>query len=136
MRIALLPGIGVLLAAGSLAVMLHGTRRDALLAGAVLVLVGLPLLLLSRLQLGNAFAVTPQAKALVTRGLYAKIPHPMYVFLDLALLGAVVMSRRAWILVILAALVAAQVWQARREARVLEEAFGEAYRTYRKGTWW
>ena len=136
MRIALLPAIGVLLAAGSLAVIRYGTRRDALLAGGVLVLVGLPLLLLARLQLGSAFAVTPQAKALVKRGLYAKIPHPMYLFLDLTFLGVIVMSRRAWILVILAALVAAQVWQARREARVLGEAFGEAYRTYRKGTWW
>jgi protein-S-isoprenylcysteine O-methyltransferase Ste14 len=96
----------------------------------------LPLLVLARRQLGNAFSVTPQAKGLVTKGLYARIPHPMYVSLDLALLGAVIMVRRPWLLIAWAGLVGAQVWQARREGRVLEQAFGDAYRTYRSRTWW
>jgi protein-S-isoprenylcysteine O-methyltransferase Ste14 len=91
---------------------------------------------LARRQLGRAFAFTPQAKGLVTTGLYARIPHPMYLFLDLALLGGVTILRQVWLLAPWAALVAAQVLQARREATILEHAFGDAYRDYRKRTWW
>jgi len=132
---------GVLLAAamlalGAFALIRLGTQPQALLAGGLLLLVGLPLLGVARRQLGSAFAVTPQAKGLVTRGLYSKIPHPMYVFLDLALLGAIVVLRQAWLLVFAAVLVLIQVWQARRESRVLEQAFGDTYRDYRKRTLW
>jgi protein-S-isoprenylcysteine O-methyltransferase Ste14 len=55
----------------------------------------------------------------------------MYAFLDLALLGVIIMARRQWPLVIWAGLVAVQASQARREARILEQAFGDAYRDYR-----
>jgi protein-S-isoprenylcysteine O-methyltransferase Ste14 len=113
-----------------------GSRRAALFVGGSLVVVGLPLLGVARAQLGDAFAFTPQAKGLVTRGLYARIPHPIYGFLDLALLGGIILLRQAWILVAWAGLVLVQALQARREARVLERTFGEAYRDYRKQTWW
>lgn len=126
----------VILAAGSLALVRYAPASLTALAGALLVIVAVPLLVAARRQLGSSFAVTPKAKALVTTGLYARIPHPMYVFLDLALLGVVIMTRRAWLLAVPAALAAAQTWQARREARVLEERFGDAYREYRKRTWW
>jgi protein-S-isoprenylcysteine O-methyltransferase Ste14 len=125
-----------LLAVMALVLVERGTKQETLLAGGALVLIGLPLVGLSRLQLGQAFAVTPQAKGLVTHGLYARIPHPMYVFLDLLLLGVLVMLRQAWLLIPWVGLVGAQVWQAGREARVLTHAFGDAYRQYRKRTWW
>ncbi|MBP7148554.1 MAG: hypothetical protein KBD01_13505 [Acidobacteria bacterium] len=124
------------LAPGVFAVIRYGTVRLALVSGTFLLLVGLPLLGLARLQLGKAFAVMPRATELVTHGLYSRIPHPMYAFLDLALLGAVAISRQAWLLIAWAGLVVVQAWQASREARVLEQAFGEAYRNYRRRTWW
>jgi protein-S-isoprenylcysteine O-methyltransferase Ste14 len=34
------------------------------------------------------------------------------------------------------ALVVVHSWAARREARVLGQAFGDAYREYRAKTWW
>ena len=121
---------------GALALVRQGTGHQTLLAGGVLVAVGLPLLGLARWQLGSAFAVSPQAKGLVTQGLYARMPHPMYVFLDLALLGGIIMARQEWLFFVWAGFVAVQAWQARREARVLEQAYGDAYRAYRKRTWW
>jgi protein-S-isoprenylcysteine O-methyltransferase Ste14 len=136
MRAGALMAAAIVLALGALVLVREGTQQQALFAGGLLLLVGLPLLGLARRQLGRAFAVTPQAKGLVTRGLYSKIPHPMYVFLDLALLGAVIALRQAWLLVIWAGLVLVQVWQARREAKVLEQAFGDTYRDYRRRTWW
>jgi len=122
------------LAAGALIEL--GPRQAALLVGGALILFGLPLLVLSRRQLGGAFALTPQAKGLVTQGLYSRIPHPMYVFLDLALLGGVIVLRQPWLLVAWAGLVVVQAVQAQREARILERAFGDAYREYRRRTWW
>jgi len=126
----------VVLALGAFVLIQQGTRQQALLVGGLLVLVGLPLLVLARRQLGTAFAVTTKAKGLVTQGLYARIPHPMYVFLDVTLLGAIVMLRHAWPLVLWAVLACVQTWRARRESMVLEQAFGDVYRDYRKHTLW
>jgi protein-S-isoprenylcysteine O-methyltransferase Ste14 len=60
----------------------------------------------------------------------------MYVFLDLALLGVVVALRQTWLLAIWVGLLIVQAWQAHREAKVLEQAFGDSYRDYRSRTWW
>jgi protein-S-isoprenylcysteine O-methyltransferase Ste14 len=136
MRKALLVCVVVLLAAGALIVMTGLGRLAALWIGGALVLVGVSLMALARVQIGSSFAVAPKAKALVTHGLYAKIPHPLYVFLDVALLGAVIALRRPWLVAPWLALVAIHAWAARREARVLERAFGDAYGQYRAKTWW
>ena len=136
LRVAVLLTVAVLFAASAGGLMAFGTNESALLAGGVLILVGLPLVVLARHQLGSAFAITPEAKGLVTKGLYSRIPHPMYVFLDLALLGVVTMLRQSWLLVPWLALAAVQVLQARREATILERALGDAYLDYRNRTWW
>jgi protein-S-isoprenylcysteine O-methyltransferase Ste14 len=60
----------------------------------------------------------------------------MYAFLDLALLGMVIAVRQPWLLVPWLGLAAVQAWQAAREAKVLEQAFGDAYTQYRARTWW
>jgi len=134
---AVLPIVAAgLLALGACALIREGTAREASVTGMLLLAAGLPLMGVARRQLGTSFSVGPQAKGLVTHGLYARIPHPMYVFLDLALLGAIVALRRPWLLVGWGGLVVLQTWQAGREARVLEEAFGDAYRGYRARTWW
>jgi protein-S-isoprenylcysteine O-methyltransferase Ste14 len=136
MRSAVLVAVVVLVALGAAAFIRQGTSQDTLLGGGLAVLVALPLLGLARRQLGSAFSVGPRARALVTHGLYARIPHPMYLFLDLALLGVVVALRQAWLIVIWVGLVVVQAWQAQREAKVLEQAFGDTYRDYRRRTWW
>jgi len=136
MRTAVPLALAALAALGALTLIRLGTNQETLAAGGLLLLVSLPCVVLSRKQLGAAFSVGPQAKGLVTQGLYARIPHPMYVFLDLALLAAVVMLRQPWLLVAWVGLIGVQAWQARREATALERAFGHAYREYRRRTWW
>ena len=136
MRVGILLVIAALLAVGAGVLIERGSRQAAVFVGGSLVAVGLPLLALARWQLGDAFAIAPKARGLVTRGLYARIPHPMYVFVDLALLGGIILLRQAWVLVAWAVIVLAQALQARREARVLERAFGATYTDYRKRTWW
>ena len=136
MRGTLLAVVGAGVGVGAFVVIREGTREQAWIVGGLLLAVGLPFLALARRQLGRAFAFTPAAKGLVTHGLYSRIPHPMYVFLDMTLLGVIVLLRQAWALAVLAGLVVLQAWQAGREARVLEQRFGSEYRDYRARTWW
>lgn len=103
--------------------------------GIMLAAVSLVLLVVARVQLGKSFSVTPQAKGLVTHGLYSRIRNPMYVFLDLALVGAGLAMGSWYPLAPLVILLPLQVMNSRREARVLEEKFGAAYSEYRRGAW-
>lgn len=136
MRRAFPLAVAALAALGALVLVQQGTRHQAWLVGGLLVLIGLTLLVLARRHLGNAFAVTPQARGLVTRGLYSRIPHPLYAFLDMALIGLIIVLRTAWLLLPWAALVCVHAYVARLESKTLEHAFGDAYREYRKRTWW
>lgn len=105
------------------------------LAGAIAAGMGDVLLCLARIQLGTSFSVRPQAKELVTHGLYSRIRNPMYVFVDLTLFGLILVFELPWLFVILGILVVVQIFQARREAAVLQQKFGQAYLDYRRQTW-
>src|SRR5258708_16217004 len=50
------------------------------LVGLAIVLPSFLLWGLARLQLGESFSIRPQAKALVTHGLYSRIRNPVYLF--------------------------------------------------------
>lgn len=105
------------------------------IAGVILAVAGYILLLTARVQLGKSFAVTPQAKALVTHGLYSRIRNPIYVFVNVMWFGVIVALHLYWLFAPLLALLVFQVFRARREGQVLREAFGQAYLDYRKQTW-
>jgi len=103
--------------------------------GTALVLLGIGGIVWARRELGNSFSVTAQARVLVTSGIYSKIRNPIYVFGCVALAGLFLILHRSalWILLLVVAI--GQIIRARREARVLEAAFGDAYREYRRKTW-
>jgi protein-S-isoprenylcysteine O-methyltransferase Ste14 len=89
----------------------------------------------ARAQLGAAFSVNPEARHLVSTGLYAKLRHPIYVFGTGAFL-LVLLALQGWsALVVWAILIPIQVIRARREDRVLAQAFGAEYEAYRASTW-
>jgi protein-S-isoprenylcysteine O-methyltransferase Ste14 len=136
MRRAVLVLVIFLSAAGALMLITHHTAQQDLLVGGALTVVAIPLMLVSRVQLGNAFSVRPKATTLVTRGIYSKIPHPLFFFLDMALLGLVIAIRQPWLVGAWLVLVAVHVWAAAREAKVLARAFGDSYQEYRTRTWW
>ena len=103
--------------------------------GLCLALAGFALWTVARFQLGRSFTVTARAKQLVTRGLYSKVRNPVYVFGSLFIAGYIfLMGRPIWLLLFVV-IIPLQIWRGRKEARVLEAKFGEAYRTYRAGTW-
>lgn len=125
--------LGVVLASALLATSMDQSSRLA-----VGIIVGLPsfvLMTISRRQLGKSFSVMPEARALVTTGLYSRIQHPMYVFLDLFLVSLIVALGWPVLLFGWAIVVVLQILQGRREEKVLAVSFGSDYETYRSQTW-
>jgi protein-S-isoprenylcysteine O-methyltransferase Ste14 len=104
-------------------------------AGLVLMAPALILLTVARINLGNSFSVTPQAKQLVTRGIYSRIRNPIYLFGTFVIAGLFLFLERPWLLLLLVPVLILQIIRARAEARVLEEHFGDEYRRYKTATW-
>jgi protein-S-isoprenylcysteine O-methyltransferase Ste14 len=104
-------------------------------AGVILAAAGYGLFIAARLQLGKSFSVSPQAKELVTHGLYSRIRNPIYVFVGVMWFGLIAALHLFWLLVPLTLLVILQVVRVRKEAIVLQNRFGQAYLDYRKQTW-
>jgi protein-S-isoprenylcysteine O-methyltransferase Ste14 len=105
------------------------------IAGAVLTVIGYVLLIMARIQLGQSFSIRPEARNLVKHGLYSRIRNPMYIFADVMFFGLILALHVYWLFVILALLAIFQYRQARREARLLQEKFGQAYLDYCNQTW-
>ncbi len=105
------------------------------IAGLAIAIIFTALLTIARVQLGNAFSVTPQARMLVTHGIYSKIRHPVYVFSALAIAGLVLYVDRPELLLLVILLIPMQVVRARAEERVLTQKFGEKYLAYKRSTW-
>ena len=110
----------------------HGAARWA---GLVLGLIGLAGVIVARYTLGRSFSIAAKARALVTRGIYSRIRNPIYVSGVIFLIGLAVMMWMPALLSLLIVIIPMQIIRARREARVLEEEFGDEYREYRKRTW-
>jgi protein-S-isoprenylcysteine O-methyltransferase Ste14 len=106
-------------------------RWDAPALG--LLLVGQFFCVVALLQLGRSLSVMPEARRLVTAGLYARIRHPLYLAEAIATLGVLAQFRslEAFLLVVLQ--FAIQLWRMREEERVLEAAFPD-YAAYRGRT--
>jgi len=103
--------------------------------GTVLAGLGIVFIAIARVQLGHSFSVRPEAHKLVTTGLYSKIRNPIYVFGMVLVTGVILVFQKPVLLIFLLILAIAQTIRARREAKVLESAFGDEYREYRKRTW-
>ncbi|HTV60513.1 MAG TPA: isoprenylcysteine carboxylmethyltransferase family protein [Verrucomicrobiae bacterium] len=113
----------------------YGQRGLRWEIGLVVAAVGFVFWAVARLQLGKSFAVTAQAKDLVTTGIYSKIRHPVYIFGGLGYLGLFI-AWGNWILtIVFVALQSMQIRRMRKEEKVLEEAFGDEYRQYKARTW-
>ncbi|MGB6028061.1 MAG: isoprenylcysteine carboxylmethyltransferase family protein [Candidatus Sulfotelmatobacter sp.] len=103
--------------------------------GTALMLVGIGGAVTARYQLGKSFAIRAKAHQLVTHGIYSKVRNPIYVSGAFVLAGFALVLHRPVLWLALVALIIMQTVRARREAKVLEAAFGDAYREYRRKTW-
>src|SRR6185369_2475549 len=97
---------------------LHVTWDLARQLGFALAVVFLVLLTIARIQLGTNFSVTPQARELVTTGVYSRIRNPVYVFSTIAIAGFLLyMHFYIGVLVFLAIVIPMQWLRARRSSR-------------------
>ncbi|MGA2021539.1 MAG: isoprenylcysteine carboxylmethyltransferase family protein [Candidatus Sulfotelmatobacter sp.] len=103
--------------------------------GSALLVAGLAGVGVARYQLGRSFAIRAEAHKLVTHGIYSKIRNPIYVFGTVVIAGFALLTHRPVIWLLVLAIIVMQTIRARREAQVLEAAFGDAYREYRRHTW-
>jgi protein-S-isoprenylcysteine O-methyltransferase Ste14 len=85
------------------------------------------------LQLGRSFSVMPEARKLVTAGLYSTVRHPLYMAEAVATLGVFLQYRTPGAALLVAAQFAVQLWRMREEEKVLEAQFPE-YADYRART--
>jgi protein-S-isoprenylcysteine O-methyltransferase Ste14 len=109
--------------------------RTAKVIGAVIAGISFPLFVLARWQLGSSFSVRAKASRLVTTGLYSRIRNPIYLFGGLFIVGLSLFLSPWGALAVALVIVPLQVVRARREERVLVEAFGEEYERYKGKTW-
>lgn len=114
---------------------LHWNNDASHIAGTILATLSLLLWVKARLDLAEAFSVTPQARHLVTSGLYARIRHPIYVFSVLTLAGIVIALEKPALYLVLVAVAVLQTIRARKEDALLQREFGERYRAYAHNTW-
>lgn len=112
-----------------------GRWNEQRIVGSILLFVGVGLVSLARFQLGRSFSITPQARKLVTHGLYSKIRNPVYVFAAVAMAGFFMIVQRPALWFLFALVGVMQIMRARKEAQVLEAKFGDDYRAYRAKTW-
>src|ERR1700730_5864982 len=105
------------------------------LIGLVVALIGLAGVILSRYPLGLSFSIARKGPSLVTRGIYSRFRNPIYISGMIFLIGVALVVERPKLLAVLLVLIPMQILRARREAAVLETKFGDAYREYRRRTW-
>jgi protein-S-isoprenylcysteine O-methyltransferase Ste14 len=103
--------------------------------GAILMVASFILFSIAHVQLGSSFSVSAQARNLVTTGLYSRIRNPIYLFGGLLIVGVLLFLDQPRYLLIFLILIPLQLVRMRQEAKVLEEKFGDAYRKYKKSTW-
>src|SRR5271157_5006048 len=120
-----LPMLAGLLALGIIFRSGQGPRDSARVVGLLLGLIGLGGIVVARYTLGRSFSIRPQARELVTTGIYSYIRNPIYVSGIVLLVGVFLMVRNPHLWWLLVLVVIAQTIRARREARVLEDKFGD-----------
>jgi protein-S-isoprenylcysteine O-methyltransferase Ste14 len=84
-------------------------------------------------HLGRSFSIMPEARGLVTSGLYRYIRHPLYLAEMIASIGIVIQFLSIWTALILTVQIAFQLRRMRNEEVVLTETFPE-YAAYKKKT--
>lgn len=88
----------------------------------------------ARINLGSAFSVLPEARQLVTKGLYTRFRHPIYLFSSLSYLSLLLILNQRYFYLAGVILALIQIYRARLEGQKLREIFGVRYDEYSKRT--
>jgi protein-S-isoprenylcysteine O-methyltransferase Ste14 len=118
------------------AIVFFPRRQLPLIAGLVstiLVLVGNAIAIYCLSHLGRSFSIMPEARKLVTSGLYRYLRHPLYLAEMIASTGAVMQFLSVWTALLLAVQIVFQLRRMHNEEIVLTAVF-PGYAEYRRRT--
>ena len=99
----------------------------------VLILIGTTMAILAVLDLGRCMSIMPEARKLVTSGLYGRIRHPLYLAEEIAVLGFCLQFRTWQAVPIILVHLYFQIRRMDFEEGILAQAF-PAYAGYRQRT--
>lgn len=112
------------------------SASDALWDGlsTVLILTGTTMAIMAVLDLGRSMSIMPEARKLVTSGLYGRIRHPLYLAEEIAVLGFCLQFRSWQAAPILVIHLYFQIRRMDWEEGILAKAF-PGYAEYKQRTW-
>lgn len=96
---------------------------------------GLIIWWMAKLTLGKYYTLTPQFQALVTRGIYSKIRHPIYVGSCFVYIGWITLTQSLLISVIAVLMIIVQMIRMISEEKLLLKELGRTYLEYKRSTW-
>ena len=77
----------------------------------------------------------PKIKKLVTRGIYSKIRHPLYLGINLTLIGLSLIHLNIFLIIPSVIIVIYFFWRMKIETNFLIKTLGKEYLNYKKKTW-
>jgi len=131
-RARLITALPVIMVAAWMATRREGPWTPTRLLGLMLILTGLTFLTIAHIQFERQLT---RQLGLVTRGVYSRVRHPIYLFSFVAFTGLLLYLDQWW--GVLALLPFQPILQhlAGREEKELETLYGERYLRYKQQTW-
>ena len=103
------------------------------IASTLLILTGEGFAIVILMQLRSSFSIMPEARELVTSGLYRFVRHPLYLAEEVAAVGSVMQFLSAWTVMLFVLHIAFQLRRIWNEEAVLSQVFPE-YSMYKVKT--
>lgn len=107
--------------------------------GIIISVIGFLIWILGLKYLGTFFQMKPEAKKIVTKGIYSKIRHPIYFGGLLIVIGLIIYTINTflhiYLIIYLLLFIIIQGIRAKIEERILIEKFGSKYKLYKDKTW-
>ncbi len=102
----------------------------------VLLTMGFIILIISLINLGKYYTPSPIPKGLVTKGIYSKIRHPIYLSIEVLFISlSLFLSSVIGLILTVLVIIPFHRYRIKREERLLTEKFGKKYLKYRRDTW-
>ena len=103
------------------------------IASTLLILTGEGFAIVILMQLRSSFSIMPEARELITSGLYRYVRHPLYLAEEVAAVGSVMQFLSAWTVMLFVLHIAFQLRRIWNEEAVLSQVFPE-YNMYKVKT--